>query len=37
MDFGFYEIDAWGEQLTGACAPRFCTLSGVAKRNSAHA
>ena len=37
MDFGFYEIDAWGEQLTGACAPRFCTLAGVAKRNSAHA
>jgi HipA-like kinase len=34
MDFGFYEIDAWGEQLTGASAPQRCTLSGVVKRNS---
>jgi len=34
MDLGFYEIDAWGEQLTGACAPQRCALSGVAKRNS---
>jgi len=34
MDLGFYEIEAWGEQLTGACAPRRCTLSGVAKRDS---
>jgi hypothetical protein len=32
--FGFYEIDAWGEQLTGDSAPQRCTLSGVAKRNS---
>ena len=37
MDFGFYEIDAWGEQLTGDSAPRRCTLSGVAKRNSTKA
>lgn len=37
MGFGFYEIDAWGEQLTGACAPQHCTLPGVAKRNSADA
>jgi len=35
--FGFYEIDAWGEQLTGACAPQRCTLPGVAKRNSTDA
>ena len=35
--FGFDEIDAWGEQLTGACAPQRCTLSGVAKRNSTDA
>lgn len=34
---GFYEIDAWGEQLTGASAPQRCTLSGVAKRNSTSA
>jgi hypothetical protein len=31
---GFYEIDAWGEQLIGASAPQRCALSGVAKRNS---
>ncbi len=37
MDFGFYEIDAWGEQLKGDSAPRRCTLSGVAKRNSTKA
>jgi hypothetical protein len=37
MDFGFYEIDGWGEQLTGACAPQHCTLPGVAKRNSTDA
>lgn len=34
MEFGFYEVDAWGEQLPGASAPQRCTLSGVAKRNS---
>ncbi len=34
---GVYEIDAWGEQLTGASAPQRCTLSGVAKRNSTSA
>lgn len=37
MDFGFYEIDAWGDQLPGASAPRYCTLSGVAKMSSASA
>ena len=37
MNFGFYEIDAWGEQLPGASAPQRCTLSGVAKRNSKNA
>ncbi|MDX6381609.1 MAG: hypothetical protein QOI57_2633 [Rubrobacteraceae bacterium] len=37
IGFGFYEIDAWGEQLIGASAPQRCTLSGVAKRNSADA
>ncbi len=37
MHFGFYEIDAWGEQLTGDSAPQRCTLSGVAKRNSTKA
>jgi hypothetical protein len=35
--FGFYEIDAWGERLTGASSPQRCTLPGVAKRNSADA
>lgn len=34
---GFYEIEAWGEYLTGASAPQLCTLSGVAKRNSDNA
>lgn len=34
MEFGFYEVDAWGERLPGASAPRRCTLSGVAKQNS---
>lgn len=37
MDFGFYEIDAWGDPLPGASAPRYCTLSGIAKLNSASA
>jgi hypothetical protein len=37
MDFGFYEIEAWGEQLRGASAPQHCTLSGVVKRNSTEA
>lgn len=36
MDAGIYSIDAWGDPVgSGATAPRYCSLGGVAKTSSA--